>query len=91
MYEFQSILFNTASDLCNAVASAWLSAGGRNTRKFILDSLRDATDAELAEEVINEWDLNSDWMAERRICREDIERAFSAIRENPAAELGWED
>jgi hypothetical protein len=86
-YEFQSTLFRTASAMCDAIASEWLTAGGGNTAADVANVLATTTDEALAAEVIEGWNLSEEighdetWMEARGIDADDIEAAFARIRD----------
>lgn len=92
--EFQSMLFRTASDLCDAIAIEWLTAGGLNDEKYVAEALSDTSDDALALEVIQAWGLGltpepsglseaeaaGTWLEQRGIDADDIARAFARLR-----------
>jgi hypothetical protein len=87
MYEFQSALFDTPTQLARAIAGEWLSAGGSNGPRFIENILLVCSDAELAEGAISCWGLaeiedyeGKSWLDRRDLTRADIEGAFAALR-----------
>ena len=51
-WTFQGIAYQTKRDYYAAVAQEGLSAGGANSRRYIRETSFDATDEELADEVI---------------------------------------
>lgn len=86
MFEFQSTLFRNAAEMCDAIASEWLTAGGSNDAAFIAETLTEQTDAALAAEAISGWGLDAEsddgetWMHARGIDASDIEAAFARLR-----------
>lgn len=61
-YEFQSGLFNDSKSAHYAVAMSWLSAGGANDLAFVREYLGDNSDAEIADEMIDGWNMSVvDW------------------------------
>lgn len=97
-YEFQSTLFNTVSQMCNAIAGEWLSAGGSNGRDDIESALRDYTDDQLAAECMEGWGLDQEvgdegqtWMESRGIDMDDLKAGFARVRSNPSEAFGWDD
>lgn len=87
-FEFQNILHRTADEMCAAIASEWLSAGGSNDRETMLDELQIRSDEELAAECISGWgfdqpaseDAEETWMDARGVDAADIESAFADLR-----------
>ena len=57
-WTFQGIAYQTKRDYFAAIAQEWLSAGGANSRRYIREAFFDATDEELADEVIEGWSLD---------------------------------
>jgi hypothetical protein len=55
--EFQNSLFRTTTEMLDAIAEDWLSAGGANGIDFQRAVLDDSTDVELAIETIDGWGL----------------------------------
>ena len=56
-YVFGSVLYDTSRKYHAAIAQEWLSANGLNSRKFVRESFNSCTDAELADEAVEAWDL----------------------------------
>jgi len=56
--EFGSFLYRTTTDMLDAIAEEWLSAGGANSKEMQREFLAEASDAELAIEAIDGWGLN---------------------------------
>jgi hypothetical protein len=92
-YEFQNTIYRTSTDLLDAIAYEWLTAGGLNGPDVIKELQADKTDAELARECIKGWGLDEpfdgsddedpprSWMDERGITEEDLVEAFNQYRE----------
>lgn len=80
MYEFQSTLFRTKSQMSDAIAVASLSGGGWNSFAVQCEFLAKLTDIELADETIKEWGLIGEWAEKRDFTREDLIAAFSRVR-----------
>ena len=57
-YEFQSGLYRTEREMLDAIAEAWITAGGANSAADVAESLGDATDDALAAETIESWGLD---------------------------------
>lgn len=76
-YEFQSTLHNSSRAMCDAIAYEWATAGGMNDAAVVDNLLTMYSNVTMANECIEGWDLNSDWLAERDTTREDIEAAFA--------------
>mgnify|MGYP001262158565 FL=1 len=56
--EFQNSIFRTTTEMLDAIAEEWLSAGGANGIDFQRTVLDDNTDVELAIETIDGWSLD---------------------------------
>jgi hypothetical protein len=86
MFEFQSTLFRNAAEMCDAIASEWLTAGGSNDAAFIAETLAEQSDAALAAEAVSAWGMDAEgedgqtWMQARQISVSDIEAAFARLR-----------
>lgn len=86
MFKFQGMLFRDAAEMCDAIASEWLTAGGSHDAAFIAETLAEQSDAALAAEIISDWDMDAEgedgqtWMQAREIGASDIEAAFARIR-----------
>lgn len=80
MYEFQSTLFRTKSQMSDAIAVESLSGGGWNSFAVQREFLAKLTDIELADETIKEWGLIGEWAEKRDFTREDLIAAFSRVR-----------
>jgi hypothetical protein len=91
--EFQSKLYQTAQEICRAVALAWLSFGGRSDPKQVAAILAYKTNQELADDAIKGFGLGLrtdhakgskplTWMEQRGVTREDIAAAFASLRRN---------
>jgi hypothetical protein len=65
-YEFQSTLYRTQWEMHQAIAEAYMNAGGINDEKTIACFFTEYTDKELADEAIKGWELED---------REDFDRA----------------
>lgn len=82
-YKFQSALFYSRTDLCNAIAGEWMTAGGLNSRQDVDDACTQGAES-LAAECIDGWGLDqpesdldpTTWMRARETDRDDIVRAF---------------
>jgi len=59
-YEWGDTLFRTKADMLDAIAEAWATAWGRNSREEVLQAFEKKTDDELAAEAIANWALYSD-------------------------------
>ena len=92
-YEWNSTLFRTRADMLDAIAHAWITAWGRNSREEVLRSLNEATDADLAAELIETWGLDQprspelfeyderpSHMSEHEYTKEDLSEAFTRVR-----------
>ena len=92
-YEWNSTLFRTRADMLDAIAHAWIGAWGRNSREEVLRSLNEATDADLAAELIETWGLDQprspelfeyderpSHMSEHDYTKEDLTEAFARAR-----------
>ncbi len=90
-YEFQSKLYKTPDELCEAIASTWLSPGGHNDREQASAILAFKTNEALANDAIMGFGLDCreghandpeqcTWMEDRGITRENIVAAFARIR-----------
>jgi hypothetical protein len=86
-YEFQSTLFPTSREMCEAIAHEWLTAGGLNSTADVSEFIADGAEA-LADECIAGWGLDEidengkSWMAAREIDRTDIVAGFASFIEN---------
>lgn len=56
--QFNGTLYRTTTDMLDAIAEEWLSAGGANGIDFQRAVLDELSDDELAAEVITEWKLD---------------------------------
>jgi hypothetical protein len=93
-YEFQSTLYQTATEMCRALAFTWLVPGSLCDRAHALAMLADATDVELADDAIEGLGLNCcrdsnattaappTWLEERGVTRDDIAAGFAWLRGN---------
>ncbi|MGJ0506549.1 MAG: hypothetical protein ACR652_05305 [Methylocystis sp.] len=92
-YEFQSMLYQTADEMCLAIASTWLSPSGRNDRKQMDEILAYKTNEELADDAVKGLGLDCSeassrnpqpctWMEERGITRDNIVAAFARVRKD---------
>src|SRR5690554_2936796 len=97
-YEFQATMFNTPSQMCDAIAREWISAGGLNSRDDITSALRDYTDDQLVAECVEGWGLSQEvgdegktWMEVRDIDLSDLKAGFARARANPAQAFGWDN
>lgn len=94
-YEFQSMLFRTQSEMCDAIAEEWITAGGLNDGECVAALLAGTTDQELARDCVaewrldqpsHEWSLSNDgddaatWLDARGIDAADIAAAFARMR-----------
>jgi len=80
IYEFQSTFFKTVRQMSDAIADEWLSAGGSNNPDTQRDFLDTKTDADLANDAIEAWDLNDEWAKNRDFTRDNLIEAFSRLR-----------
>lgn len=58
-YKFAGALYSTERHMLDAVADAFLTAGGLNSEAMVNEFLRDNADGELADEALREW--GGDW------------------------------
>jgi hypothetical protein len=87
-FEFQNTLHRSARDLADAIAEAWLSANGANSRDTQVEALRTTSDEALAAEAIEGWGLDQTesedstltWMEAREIDASDIASGFAILR-----------
>ncbi len=78
--EFQGTLFRCTRDLANGIAGEWITAGGLNTDADIRGFFASSTDESLADDCINGWGLDAEWLGERDIDRSDIVAAMGRTR-----------
>jgi len=85
--EFGSFLYRTTTDMLDAIAEEWLSAGGANSEEMQRAFLADASDTELAIEAIDGWglDLPGDFgepshMEFNEYAADDLAAAFGRLR-----------
>lgn len=90
--EFQNSLFRTTTEMLDAIASEFLSAGGTNSEEMQRAFLAEASDAELAIEAIDGWglDLHGDFdepshMEFNEYTDDDLAAAFGRLRERMEA------
>lgn len=57
-YEFQSSLYRTQREMLDAIAEAWITAGGSNAAAEVAETLATTTDDALAAETIEGWGLD---------------------------------
>ena len=89
-YVWGGSLYQTRAAMLDAIAAAWATAWGRNSQAETLQAFEKKTDAELAEETIDAWGLDSD----AELCAEgdthmtrfgytaaDLAAAFGRLRE----------
>jgi hypothetical protein len=69
-FKFQSTLFRTSAEMHRAIADSYMDAGGANDNETILTFLDESSDAELAFECEQEWQLAE--------CNDDGERTMPA-------------
>ena len=81
-WTFQGIPYQTKRDYYAAVAQDWLSAGGVNNRRYIRETFFDATDEELADEVIEGSCLDDQ---QRPFERDGLTQAFADYRKTVEA------
>lgn len=86
--EFGGFLYRTTTDMLDAIAEEWLSAGGANSEEMQRSFLAEASDAELAIEAIDGWglDLHGDFdepshMEFNEYTASDLAAAFGRLRE----------
>jgi hypothetical protein len=79
-YEFQSTLFRNASEMHAAIAQEFLSAGGTASAAFQREYLADHSDAEIADEAIEGWNLSGEWAETSDFSREGLIAAFADLR-----------
>jgi len=87
--EFQDTLFRTASEMLDAVAEEWLTAGGSNSAADVEAALA-SSDEDLARECIAGWGLDQlvdpydpelgTWMEARDVSEADLAAAFARYR-----------
>ncbi len=66
--------------MSDAIADEWLSAGGLNNKDTQRDFLDAKTDADLASDAIEAWDLTGEWAENRDFTRDNLIEAFSRLR-----------
>jgi hypothetical protein len=84
--EFAGTLYHTTTDMLDAIAEEWVSGCGvwdEDTQRDILD---ESTDAELAGDAINDWDLarsenGPTHMELNGYTADDLAAAFGRLRE----------
>ena len=81
-YEFQSTLFRTTKAMADAIAVEWLSGGGANNLEAQQDFLDTQTDADMADEAIEGWNLTGEWAEKRDFTRDDLIAAFFRLRQS---------
>lgn len=75
--EFQSQLFGSRRELTDAIAEAWMTAGGKNKPSDVDRMLDDGLDLnDAVDEMLEAWEIGPEWMAERGIDRSDLVAAF---------------
>lgn len=94
-YEFQSTLYRNEREMLDAIAEAWLGAGGANDMAYQRETLASVSDDDLAAECIAGWalDLAGDqppWssdedrdpshMGDNGYTADDLARAFGRLR-----------
>jgi hypothetical protein len=57
-YEFNGTLYGTRSDMLDAIAIEWASAGGTWSEATQLEIMSKASDMQLAVDAIEQWKLN---------------------------------
>ena len=87
-YEFQNTLFKSRNDLCEAIAGAWISAGGANAREYIEKVCTEANADELVSECIDGFGLTEEWLSDRGIDAMHLYSGFLAVMEDPAKAFG---
>jgi len=75
-YEWNSTLFQTQAEMLDAMAWAWISAHDSNAEAEIERFFAQATDAELAAEMIETWGLDQN----PEITKDDLTEAFGRVR-----------
>lgn len=88
-YEFQNTLFDNRKDLCEAIAGAWLSADGANTREYIEQVIATCSANELVRECIDGYGLTDDWLSDRGIDPMYLYTGFITVMEAPEEAFGW--
>jgi hypothetical protein len=63
-YEFGGSLYSNRAMVLNAIAGEWMHAGGANSEADIQEALATFSDAELAAECIDAWQLDRETQAE---------------------------
>lgn len=84
--EFASSLYRTTTEMLDAIAEDWLSAGGANNEEAQRDFLAVASDAELASDAIDGWGLDRSedgptHMEFNEYTASDLAAAFGRLRE----------
>lgn len=87
-HEFQNTLFSTVSQMCDAIAYEWMTAGGKNSATGVTELLRVDTAEGHAQECIEAWGLDAPasngyeetrektWLQARNADTDDVTRAF---------------
>jgi len=81
-FEFQNTLHTTPAAMCAHIAYSYMTADGKNDQQDLTSWIdyrtkHHADAAEhFADECIEEWNLCDQWLADRRITREDILHAI---------------
>ena len=81
IWTFQGTAYQTKRDYYAAIAQDWLSSGGANSRRYIRETFFDATDEELADEVIEGSSLDGQQPFER----DGLTQAFADYRKTVQA------
>jgi hypothetical protein len=98
-YEFQGGLYRGETAMLDAIAEAWVKAGGMNNADIIREVLSATTDAELTAEVIEGWELAENppfrddeptHMERNRYTAADLEAAFAGYRARHSTESSAE-
>ncbi len=76
IYEFQSTLHRTPSEMCAHIAYEFFTAGGLYDSVDISELLDERTLDSLIDECIDEWGLTPAWMDSHALTRADISHAF---------------
>lgn len=98
-YEFQSILFPTAREMCDEIAYEWMTAGGSNNSADIDQLLAETLPEGHVAECMDGWgffridgESGDTWMEKRGVDREALLAAFLRFAKNrPDRNRTYED
>lgn len=77
-YEFQGLLYGTATEVMDKVARCWVIGDGTNSEQDVALILKEFSDAQMAKDCIKNWELQ-EWLESNDLDHDDLVRAFARL------------